>query len=147
MTLPKLNLRPDQGGYAVDMGTALITNQLDGGPPRTRVDVLGQWEHMTVQWTTNLKGYAYLQQCHRYCEANGGAHFLLDLLLNQGVITPDVECMFVPGTFKLKSTQGLMAVVAAEIWVAPQIGDDATWPVDSDFQDALLTEGGTPLVV
>lgn len=147
MTLPRLNLRPDQTNYTVAMGTALVVQQLAGGPPRSRIDVYGQWEHMTVQWTVDMSGYEYLQQCYRYTEANGGAHFTIDLILNHGLITVDCEAMFVPGTFQLKSTAGLSVVVGAEIWVAPQVGDDVTWPVDSDLQDALLTDIGTPIII
>lgn len=147
MTLPVLNLRPDQTNYALTMSSSTLVAQVDGGAPRSRADVLNPWTTMTVQWTTDNDGYEYLQQAYRYTEANGGAHFMLDLFLSHGNITTQ-ECMFVPGTFALTSQQGEQFVVTANIYVAPSIGDDATWPPDSDYQSGLLVDDdGTPIII
>lgn len=139
MTLNVLNLRPDSQGYAITMASSTLLAQVDGGSPRTRAGTLNPWTTMTVRWTGDNDEYEYLQQCYRYTEANGGAHFLLDLYMSHGFIVQH-ECMFVPGSFGLVSQQGTKFVVQANILVRPSPGEDATWPADSTFQGSILTD-------
>lgn len=145
MTLNVLNLIPDQEGYSLTMSTGVIVSQLDGGAPRSRVDILGAWTGMAVQWTVDNDGYEYLQQAFRYCEVNGGAHFLMYLYLSHGVLDQH-EVMFVPGTFGLASQKGRQFVVRAQILVKPSTGDDNTWPPPSTYQSILDTDGFLPIL-
>jgi hypothetical protein len=137
VTLNKLSLRPDQAGYAISMPTGVLMAQLDGGAPRTRRDVIGAWIPVQVQWSGDAQVLSYIQQALRYCEVNGGAHFLIDLIIDSGLIS-EREAMFVPGTLKLGGVEGNNNVLTAQLMVAPDLLADNTWPVDVDFQDGLL---------
>jgi hypothetical protein len=137
MTLPKLSLAPSQESYTFTMPTGVLEANLDGGPPRTRLDVVGQYIPVTCQWDADSNVLQYLQQAYRYCEANGGAHFLIDLVVDQGTLT-EREAMFMPGTAKLQSVQGNAYIWGAVLLVAPLTGLDVTWPPDTDYQSAIL---------
>jgi hypothetical protein len=139
MTLNKLVLLPDQESYQIQMPTGILEAQLDGGAPRTRADIIGNWITVNVQWTGDAQVLGYLQQAYRYCEANGGAHFLIDLILDNGLLS-EREAMFGHGSFKLVSTRGDQYVVGATLRVAPDLVADATWPDPSDYQSAILAD-------
>lgn len=145
MPLNKIEMRPSRESYTLTMSSGVVAQQVDGGPPRSRVDVLNPWSPMTVQWTNCTQDeYEYLQQAFRFTEVNGGAHFLLDLFMSHSVLD-EHECMFQPGTFALVDQNGLTFTVKADIWVAPSLGDDNTWPVVGDFPSIITDDDGEPI--
>jgi len=153
VTIPKLDLRVDQNGYSVTMPTALVQASLDGGAPRTRLDILGQWITVGVQWTTGPLGYKYLKQVQRYVElgdsagnGGGGAHFTIDLIIDHDYIE-EYEATFVPGTFNLNNQSGDLYVVTASLWVMPKVGVDGSWPTLEEYQSVLLDEGGGAILL
>lgn len=153
MTIPKLDLRVDQGGYSVTFPTALAQAQLDGGAPRTRLDILNQWVTVGVQWTTGPLGYKYLKQIQRYVEigdgagnGGGGAQFTIDLIIDHDYIE-EYTATFVPGSFVLTNQTGDLYIITAQLWVQPKVGVDATWPSLEEYQSALLDEGGGALLL
>lgn len=141
MTLNVLNLIPDQSNYTLQMPTGVLSAQLDGGAPRTRADILGMYIPVTVQWSGDFTLYSYLQQAYRFCEVNGGAHFMIYLILDTGFVVQR-EAMWVHGSLKMISNQGDQYVVGANILVAPDLTLDSTWPADTHYQDVLTDELG-----
>jgi len=152
VTLHKLDLRVDQEGYSVSFPTALVEAQLDGGGPRSRLDIFGQWIKVSVQWTTGPLGYKYLKQVQSYVElgtsteGGGGAHFTIDLIIDHDYIE-EYEATFVPETFNLNNQSGDLYVVQADLWVKPKDGVDASWPSLEEYQSALLDESGGALLL
>jgi hypothetical protein len=152
VTIPKLDLRVDQEGYSVTFPTALVQAQLDGGRPRTRLDILGQCYKVSVQWTRGPLGYKYLKQIQRYVElgtpsaGGGGAYFTIDLIIEHEFIE-EYTATFVPETFNLNNQSGDLYVVQADLWVLPKTGVDASWPSLEEYESALLDEGGGALLL
>jgi hypothetical protein len=146
--MEKLAISPDQsasGSYDWTPASGVLVAPLDGGAPRSRTDILGGWGTINVQWTTNPKGYEYLALAARYCDENGGYHFLIDLITSLSIIRETVA-MFVPGTFKLSSYNGLTYICTAQLYVEPLDDAPAVWPTVTDFQQGIITtEGGEPI--
>ncbi len=142
MTLPKLKLAPAAASYVFTMPTGLLQAELDGGPPRTRLDMTGGWIMVSCQWEGDSSVLKYLQQTYRYYEANGGAHFLVDMVIDEGELI-EREATYVKGSAHLVSVQGLLYTWGANLLVAPIQGADIDWPEDIDYQSALIsTEDG-----
>lgn len=123
MTVPTLTLVPDQAGYSLDSPVDVLTAILDGGAPRFRLDKIGSWHRVNVQWTCDGSDYDYLQQAYRYLTYNGNVMFEMDLILFTQTLTR-VNAVFVPGSLKLAGVAGSSYVVTAVIWVEPPTLDD-----------------------
>lgn len=153
MTLNKLDMRVDQDGYTVTFPTALAQAQLDGGAPRTRLDILNQWITVSVQWSTGPLGYKYLKQVQRYVEigdgagnGGGGAQFTIDLIIDHDYIE-EYTATFVPASMDLTNQTGDLYIVTAQLWVQPKVGVDASWPDMTEYQSALLDEDGGAILL
>lgn len=143
----KCVISPDQTGYSVSMPTGVLVAQVAGGSPRSRLDTISNWGKVAVQWTTSADGYEYLQQLNRWAEANGGGHFLIDLILNRADLT-EVEAMIEPGTLTLNTQDGGVYVVAASLLVNVPT-DTSTFPIDPGTlqNGALLQDSGDYILI
>ncbi len=154
----KLTLAPDQAGYATYDGPGVLSTQLDGGAARYRSDVLNAYSTVSVQWRINPLEWRYLRSFYNLLAGKGAKTFLLDLYLDQEVLT-EHRCHFVPGTFALVGQQGKQFTITAQIEAKPTIlsddeeeaervwatlygifGDDYETlfpPIESDFDDTV----------
>lgn len=124
MALIKLNLAPDQSGYAVTDGTAVVSTALDGGAARYRKDIANATAAVNVQWSLSPMEFRYLKTFFTLLIDKGANAFLLDLYLDSEELT-EHECHFVPGTFKLTGQKGKQFTVGAQLEAEPiKLSDD-----------------------
>jgi hypothetical protein len=117
VALAKLTIPPDKSGYSFLDGPEVLSVELAGGAPRIRLDVIGAWAKMQVQWTVGTTDYVTLRT---FYGTNKGLPFLLDLIFEEAVPTQHRVC-FAPGTFGLSEYAGLTYVVRAELFVEPAV--------------------------
>lgn len=130
-TLPILNALPDSSGYTLIDGNSVVNSgELEGGASRSRADVIGATATCDVRWTCGPALYAYLRAFYRTAITNGADSFQMNLIFDQS--TPILYTVkFVPGTFKLDSTQGLTYILAGSLEVSPI-------PVNANFDNAVV---------
>jgi hypothetical protein len=125
-----LRIAPDQAGYSTQDFANVISTQLDGGAPRQRLDTIGGWATINVQWSTDSQGFRYLRGFYKQAAygGEGATLFICPLYLDQDVLQL-LNCKFVPGSMKLTSQSGQRFVVSAQLSVEPidQTTADATF--------------------
>lgn len=114
----KLNLAPDQAGYAVADGEEVLSTRLDGGASRYRQDVLNASAQVNVQWRVNPEEFRYLRSFHNLVTGKGAKTFLIDLYLDREELT-EHECHFMPGSFRLTGQRGRQFTVSAKLEAKP----------------------------
>ena len=123
----KLNLPPDQASYGFGDTDEVISQKLDGGLSRNRVDILNATKVLTCQWTVGSDNYRYLRA---FYNVNKAIPFLIDLYMDEPVLT-EHEAQFVADSFRLNSQQGLTFVVSCQIEAKP---------IDNSEADESLVE-------
>ena len=118
MSLNKLNLAPDQAGYAVTDGVEVASTQLDGGAGRYRKDIVSASALVQVQWRINPIEFRYLKSFYNLLTSKGSDAFIIDLYLDSEELTTH-ECHFVPGSFRLVGQQGKQFTVSARLEAKP----------------------------
>jgi hypothetical protein len=127
----KLNLPPDQAGYAVlDAGNEVVRVQLAGGAGRYRRDILNASKMANVTWTLGPEEYDYFEMFYRVMTLRAGEPFLIDLIIGESGLTQH-EARFIPGSKQLQSQRGLTYVVTAQLEVTPKQYDYA-------YEDSLI---------
>ena len=127
----KLNLPPDQAGYAVlDAGNEVVRVQLAGGAGRYRRDILNASKMANVTWTLGPEEYDYFEMFYRVMTLRAGEPFLIDLIIGESGLTQH-EARFIPGSKQLQSQRGLTYVVTAQLEVTPK-------QYDYEFEAALV---------
>lgn len=112
----KLTIPPDQRGYKMAPGTAVLVASPEGGRQYARRDLFEPTSALSVSWSVERAGYEYLRSFFATYGAKGEA-FLVDLIVSVGSVA-EYEARFVPGSFKLASVNGLTFRVEAllEVW-------------------------------
>lgn len=118
MALPKLLLAPDQGGFSFDDAEDTISTKLDGGRSRVRRDILGGVAKVNLTWSMKRSEFQYLRAFFNTTLKEGSLPFLLDLYMDTGELT-EHECVFLPGTFGLRSVRGFSFTVSGTIEAKP----------------------------
>lgn len=118
MALEKLNLLPDQSGYAYSPENELVSIKLDGGLSRSRKDITGAASKVDVKWIFTLEEFQYFQAFFSFVTSRGALSFLLDLLLDRPE-TEEFTCKFVPNTLVV-TNEGLARMVSAQLEVLPK---------------------------
>lgn len=114
----KLNLAPDQAGYATRDGDGVLSTMLDGGASRYRQDVVNAHALINVQWRVNPEEFRYLRSFYNLLTAKGAKVFLIDLYLDSENLT-EHECHFVPGSFRLTGQRGMQFSISAQLEAKP----------------------------
>lgn len=130
MPLPKLQLRPDTQGYAVQDGMDAIFIELDGGAGRYIRDKWGSTSRVPASWTLFPAQYQYLRAFYNTTIQKGSLPFLCDLILDDPSPVEHV-CRIVPGSMNLGSQQGLAYISSCQLEVEPN-------PIDEDFDESLV---------
>lgn len=126
----KLLLPPDRAGYNFEDFSSVVSVRLDGGPSRTRADMLGGDPTVSVQWTLSRANFDVLLAFYQTNTVYGSAPFYLDLYLENSELA-EYECHFVPGSFRLQSQRAHTFVVGATLEVKPSTRD-------SVYESALI---------
>lgn len=113
-----LPICPTQAGYGADFRDGIIQISLDGGAPRSRVDIPGGAYLINAQWVVQEDDYSLLQGFYRRQKRSGFAGFLADLVLDTSGIER-YEATFQAGSFRLTSKNGPVFTVTASMWVYP----------------------------
>jgi hypothetical protein len=122
MPLPKLLLSPDQGGYSFTDSTDTVATKLDGGRSRVRRDIIGGVATVNLTWSMKRSEFQYLRAFFNTTLQDGALPFLMDLYMDTGELT-EHECVFMPGTFGLRSVRGFSFTVSGTIEAKPSAAD------------------------
>lgn len=122
-----LHLRfcPLQAGYGAQFGSGIISTELPGGLPWSRLDTTGNVHNVSATWVLGPDDYCEFMGFVRNWENSGGDPFSIDLRLE----TPEAlayEAMFQPGSVALQSVNGNVFTVAGTLLVMPLFIDPCT---------------------
>jgi hypothetical protein len=107
---------PLQASYAVTMTDGVIATELDGGDPRTRLDILGGPRVVNATWVLRKDRFDIWQAYWRQWERSGGMYYEMDLLIDSGDLER-YEATFIPGSTNWGSKNGEVFTVTASLWV------------------------------
>lgn len=131
MTLPKLELAPDQDSYTYQDPYSTDRNELEGGRSRFRRDLLKATVSINVQWTLDEEGYNDFREFYNTTVDSGSDTFRIDLYLDEPDLT-EHEANFVVGSVRLVSQSGSVYIVASRLEVTPLEADE---DYDNGFVD------------
>lgn len=124
--------RPDETGYAVSENQDSILNaDLDGGPPRTRRDVIGGGRIVTVQWSGQAKRWQSIRNFFIQNVALNCPQFYLGLIIASSEYESYL-CNLIPGSIKTSTPVGQYWVIQATLEVAPLSSELSGWPSDGN---------------
>lgn len=109
---------PLQASYSVSPIDGMLSTDLDGGAPRTRLDILGGPSTVQCTWVLRAFDFSIFMGFWRNWRASGGVYFDVDLLIDSA----DVEryqASFIPGNTLNWSKNGDVYTVVAPLWVLP----------------------------
>ena len=118
MALLKCILVPQCEAYSAQDGQETISVQLDGGAGRYRRDISGATSRVTARWSLSREKWFYLRSLYRSVTASGSLPFLIDLILDDVVVT-EHTAYFVPGTMRTDNKTGPIYVASCELEVVP----------------------------
>lgn len=116
---------PAQAGFGAQFGTGVISTDLPGGLPWSRLDTTGNVHRVPATWVLGADDYCEFMGFVRNWENSGGDPFTVDLRLE----TPDTqtyEATFEVGTIALQSINGNAFTVAGTLLVMPLFLDPCT---------------------
>lgn len=116
--MTKLTLVPSSEGYSATDGFTVVSNKLDGGASRYRLDMLDAWASVDVTWTCNPEQFEYLRFFYRSITKTGSIPFTVDLAMDRPELTTH-DAYFVPGSFRTTGVEGLLFTVSAQLEVKP----------------------------
>lgn len=125
----KLEFPPDQTNYQGNWGSTVVQTPLDGGPPRTRLDIQGAVYTLTIQWTcVNTDQFDALQAFYRTAVQRGSQPFLIDLAIETAE-PQEYTVVIQDQTWNLISTEGTSFVVGCILLVLQNPNFDSTGDV------------------
>ncbi|QZA70462.1 minor tail protein [Erwinia phage AH03] len=128
--MDKISIPPDQSGYTVANGTGVKSTLLDGGLGRYRLDILNASSTVSCAWTVNRSEYDYLMAFFRVNEKNGGAAFLIDLILDTH-LPEERTARLIPASWGLTQQAGTGYTVGCQLEVE-------AIPSDEDYDQSLV---------
>lgn len=117
--MAKFPYPPDQDGYEVEWGEESLMVQLAGGAPRIRLDQLGAFALLQVQWTLSRARFNEIQTFYNDTIVHGSLPFTIDLIMKDATVLTEHTAYFVPRTWKTVSMKGDTCVVRAQIFADP----------------------------
>jgi hypothetical protein len=100
------------------MPDSVISVELAGGAPRSRLDKVGGYYRVGCQWVLTPDDYTYIQNFYRVTTKQGSMPFIIELIIEDSSVRP-YKAYFVANSLKLTEQRGLRYVVTAELRVAP----------------------------
>lgn len=131
-----LAIAPDEDGYTFVEPGSFLYQELEGGLPRTRADLINASKTVGVQWTVGVADYQYLCNFNSANLSNDSEPFLIPLFIDE-VEVKDYEAIILPGTFGLVSQSGETYVVGAQLEVT------VTPATDDEYEDDTTSNAGT----
>lgn len=131
-----LAIAPDEDGYTFVEPGSFLYQELEGGLPRTRADLINASKTVGVQWTVGVADYQYLCNFNSANLSNDSEPFLIPLFIDE-VEAKDYEAIILPGTFGLVSQSGETYVVGAQLEVT------VTPATDDEYTDGTTSNAGT----
>lgn len=131
---------PLQAGYACEIDSGVISQQLDGGAPRFRRVAKNNVGSVSCSFKLDELGYQYVMAFYRIWCRVPSRPFLIEMFLDDPEIK-DYTCWFVPNSVKLTSKNGLIYNVSAQLIVENQ-------RIDSNQDDvivAIVNESATDI--
>lgn len=133
----KLQLKPNQQGYALRETDDSIVTELLGGPSRVRKDSIGPEARVECVFTLTLELYQYLRAFYNLTR-KGTDPFIVDLIVETAALREHI-CTVAPGTWKLQSVKGHTYTVQLSLDVrANTAGLDYEETVDTFVGDATV---------
>ncbi|RZS80657.1 hypothetical protein [Pigmentiphaga kullae] len=114
----KCPYQPIQAGYGAVFQDGTISVPLEGGPPRTRLDVSGSAVQVSATWMLTEGQYTVFQGFLRVWARSGGSPIDIDLVLDTAQ-AETYQAMFEPKSFRLVSKQGGVFTMTGSLWVLP----------------------------
>lgn len=108
---------PLQASYAPSMTDGVIATELDGGAPRTRLDILGGPHNVQATWVLRRDKFNIWLAYWRQWERSGGVYYEMDLLIDSGDLER-YQATFVPGSTSW-TENGDVFTISAGLWVLP----------------------------
>lgn len=134
--MEKLLEAPDESGYSVkENATAVSSQSLDGGMPRTRLDEIGGSRIISLQWSGSKKRYNTVRQFLNDNLGLGCPQFAMDLVIATGDYQEYV-CNVLPDTINAAPSSNLAWMITAQFEVLPR--DDE--PIGIPASEALFSE-------
>ncbi len=124
-----------QSGYTVDFGNNIITQELEGGASRYRVDSDSNVHYVNSTWVVSERGYQYLVAFFHVWQRNPSQPFLARLIIDNAD-SEEYECFFRNGGFRLEKKEGRVFTVSAILEVVAKLRDN-------NFDDALVELGNS----
>lgn len=112
----KLPFKPEQSGYAATHPRQVIQVELDGGAPRTKLDIVGATARARANWVLNQQQYNEFMQFVNVHAQRGALPLLMDLVLDFWAAT-QYKCWIIPGTIRTSNPRGLSYQVSMEMHV------------------------------
>lgn len=131
-----LAIAPDEDGYTFVEPGSFLYQELEGGLPRTRADLINASKTVGVQWTVGVADYQYLCNFNSANLSNDSEPFLILLFIDE-VEAKYYESIILPGTFGLISQSGETYVVGAQLEVT------ITPATDDEYDDGTSSNAGT----
>lgn len=117
--MEKLLEPPDEDGYSVRENSAtLLYTDLDGGPGRTRLDVIGGARLVTLQWSGGKQRWKTVKDFFSSNVALNCPLFLMDLMIDDAVYQ-EYRCNIIPQSINSKGPIGLGYSISAQFEVLP----------------------------
>lgn len=120
--LLKFNYIPLQSGYGAETDSGVITQQLDGGPPRFRRVSSNNIGSVSCSFNFDELGYQYVMAFYRIWMRTPSKPFIVEMLLDDPEVK-DYRCWFVPNSVKLNSVNGLRYKVSVQFFVESERHD------------------------
>lgn len=129
--LLKFKYIPLQAGYSAETDSGVITQQLDGGPPRFRRVSSNNISNVSCSFNFDELGYQYVMAFYRIWMRTPSKPFMVEMFLDDPEVK-EYRCWFVPNSVKLTSKKGLRYRVSVQFFVESERHD----PV----QDELIVD-------
>lgn len=109
---------PLQATYSVALNDGVIATELDGGAPRTRLDIMGRPRVVQATWVLRKEDFDLWLAYWRQWERSGGMYYEMDMIIDSG--DPErYQATFVPGSTSWGSKNGSVFTITASLWVLP----------------------------
>lgn len=114
---------PENSSYSLAQNVESLSEELDGGAPKIRRDIIGAAFKVDVSWIFNPEEYEYARAFYRTATDHGSLPFDIGLIIDEPSLVI-YEARFVPGTWRLNSQKGLSYSVSAQLSVVVPVNPD-----------------------
>lgn len=136
--LLKFKYIPLEAGYNAEADSGVITQQLDGGPPRFRRVSSNNIGSVNCLFNFDELGYQYVMAFYRIWMRTPSKPFMVEMFLDDPEVK-EYRCWFVPNSVKLTSKSGPRYRVSVQLFVESEYRD----PKKDEFLVGLVDKDQT----